>query len=197
MDIYKEQFITMDGMSFISLNCKSCDYISSVWIIEASGGQDMFDLPGLHTVDNLAHCITQVKGDFTITTTVTLKGHTKFDGAGLYFKSNEHRLKFGIEQYEKSYKIVSVAMSPYSDEVNGFSLMDSTIQLHLTRKGQIISCYTQCGDKLEFHRAFYKSNIALDAYVGFYVQAPFSDVGAKAEFKSAGIKLRPIEHVRA
>ena len=194
--MHNEQFTTKDGMSFTSVNCKFCDNISSSWVIQAAGGQDMFNLPGLHTVDNLAHCITQVKGDFTITAVVTLKGNSKFDSAGLYFASNEHRLKFGIEQYDESYKIVSVLMSPYSDEVNGFSLMESTTQLHLTRKEQIVSCYAQHADKLEFHRAFCKSNIDRDAHVGFYVQAPFSEVGSKAEFKSVEINFIPMEHVR-
>lgn len=163
-------------------HCAQIRYAGSVLKMQSEPRSDSFNIPGLHTVDNLGTLLTSVTGEFALGADIKLFSLAKFDAAGLFLEVGLHKLKFGVEEYGSNKKIVSVHSSPYSDEVNGIDVNDDPVRMFVSRSGDVFSCYlTGTEGGVVFHRAFYVSNCPDEVRVGFCVQSPFSE-GAVGEF---------------
>lgn len=173
-----------------------CQYQDSVLTMISEPGSDGFNIPGLHVVDRLGTLLTPILGEFALGADVRLFSQAKFDAAGLFIEAGHHWLKFGIEEYGTSKKIVSVHSSPYSDEVNGIDVMDTPIRLFISRSADVFSCYLEDRDgKVVFHRTFYVSDCPAEVRVGFCVQSPFSG-GAQGQFTRIAMLPQSMGHIR-
>jgi len=163
----------------------------------AEPGQDEFNLPELHVAKDMPKFLMTVENNFTLTARCQHDGETKFDAAGLYVQSDTMTFKFGIEHYgEGAPRIISVRSLNYSDEAIGNQLDDCDGDLVLTRSGEILSCYRVCIEGLLFQRAFFLRRTSSKLKVGFFVQAPFSNVKVKATFNDITLSSNPTEHTR-
>lgn len=163
----------------------------------AKPGQDQFNLPGLHTVDNISLHVMPFRGDFTLTAKCCHDGQTKFDASGLYVCNEEMKCKFGVELSEGGRpRIISVHTKKYSDEAAGEYLSECSGELMLSRSGNIITCYTVVELGVIFHRALFLEKENETILVGFFAQAPFSINAVQASFRDIISSPMAKEHSR-
>lgn len=166
-------------------------------LLSCDAGQDDFNIPGLHSVSDIAYACREIEGDFTFSVSVTLLGRKKFDAAGIYMITEHCRVKHGLEYYaENDYRIVTVRTSPLSDESNGARSEAATVALLATRKDETFSFYCLAGESISFNRAFALQGAPHKVKLGFFVQSPFSSVGASATFADLKLDSTPFEHIR-
>ncbi len=160
-------------------------------------GQDMYNIPNLHVANSLARCVMEVSGDFTLRATCQVLAHAKYDGAGLYYENSAVKVKFGVESYgEGSPRIVTVKLKEYSDEASGSLLKGCKGHLILTKKNDIVTCYSEQEGRIRFERAFYEKDGGYDNIIGFYVQSPFSIAQVTGIFTRIALSANPIDHIR-
>lgn len=174
------KIMLIEERDFIATDCARAEFKDSALCMQANPHSDLFNIPDIHVADNLGKVTSQIRGDFTLAADVLVESAEKFDAAGLYLRAGTQACKYVIENYVNTFKLVSVQLSPFSDEANGQGFDEPSLRLILTRKGQVFSFYYMHRQKLAFHRAIYMNDAPAECEIGFAVQAPFSsNVAAK------------------
>jgi len=182
---------------FVPMNCSEYEYDHTCISFRCEAGQDEFNIPGLHTCSSLAYATLDIDGDFTFCAECKIIGTAKFDGAGIYLRTQDSTVKFGVERYkENDYRIVTVRSAPLSDEANGSAINSPFLDLVLTRRSDVFSCYSQHNKQLRFERAFAIKRPPVRASVGLFLQSPFSHSGAKAVFDNLRLAHTSLEDIR-
>ncbi|MDC0357861.1 DUF1349 domain-containing protein [Oligoflexia bacterium] len=183
---------------FVAQNCKYFKVNDDKISLACSAGQDDFNIPTLHSVSNIAYIGRDVVENFTFQASCQLHGTAKFDAAGIYLIIGGCRVKFGIENYgESNYRIVAVRTTSLSDESSGSIIDSSSIDLIATRESGIFSFYSKCDSKIRFERAFAIDSNISTIKAGLFVQSPFSENGACADYKNISLTDQAFGHVRS
>lgn len=187
--------IELDAREFTVSQCAHAEAKGGVLHLCAEPESDLFNIPGVHVKNNMGTVCCTLSGDFSLAADVKVKSAGKFDAAGLFLQIAEQKFKYVIENYLSDYKLVSVRLSPFSDEVNGQGFEQPNLRLFVSRKGPVVSFYYRNNEALRFHRAIYLQDAPSECEVGFAVQAPFSS-GAEAWINNIEITDHAMEDIR-
>lgn len=179
------------------VQCDQYQISKDVITLSAKPGQDIFHLPNIHSANDWPRLLITVKGDFTLSADCRHDGKSKFDAAGLCVCNEEFSYKFCVENYgNNTSKIASVLTQKYSDEVAGNLLHKQQAQLVLTRQDNILSSYIKVTQELQFHRSFYLKGEPDKLEVGFFAQAPMTNMDVKSNFSDMELIMRSTKHCR-
>ena len=144
----------------------------------AAAGSDLFFMPEIRNINCLSAFERPIKGDFTLSVWVNVKGDMFADAAGILLRSDKHGwLKVCIERSQSlKWTVESVVSSPYSDEARGPKVSCGCGGLLLTREGPhigILWSEYEAMTEWEFLRAIWWPCPEY-VQVGLFAQAPFS-----------------------
>jgi len=194
-------------------NCSSTSLNKNLkWINEPAHWN--FDEKGLHIVpqpktdffrpyngpqvDNACLLYTNVKGDFTACSSMSVVLAGFGDAAALTVRSDSNNwFKICIERSPVGdISIVSVITNGWSDDSNGELLSQPAATLRITRKGDTFGMnYRTENGNWRFVRAF-SFKLPEEVMVGVHAQAPFQ-AGCSASISSFTLSSIPVDDVRS
>lgn len=149
-------------------------------LIEAKEGSDLFFVPNIREIDQIAVYERPIKGDFTMSVCVRAEGKSYADGAGILIRKMEKKnewLKICLELSQSlEWTIDTVFTNPISDEARGANVSNNAIGFQIIRDGSyfgILWSEIQTNPVWKFVRALWWK-CPETVQIGLFVQAPFS-----------------------
>lgn len=141
----------------------------------AHAGSDLFDWPGIRSIDDIPIWGEPLPACFTLTARIQITGSRFADAGGLVIRDGTRWAKHCVERNRHGQlTIVTVVNHCSSDDCGGADLKDQPVWMRLSRsESRLLMMYSTDGVNWRFARTCHL-DLPETALVGFFAQAPFS-----------------------